>query len=107
MTIKTNNHEKCALACEALKQVMDPEIELNIVDLGLIYEINFDEAIKQVQCIMTLTTSFCPMGESIMSHVMMELEMQFPGYDVDIHLVFDPPWDYERISEVGRAFLGR
>ena len=107
MNIKTNNAVKCALACAGLKTVSDPEIGLNIVDLGLIYAVNFDEAIKQVQCIMTLTTSFCPMGESIMSNVMMALEMYFPGYDVDIHLVFDPPWEYEMISEAGRIFLGR
>ncbi|MCZ2100505.1 MAG: metal-sulfur cluster assembly factor [Chitinophagales bacterium] len=107
MNIETNNATKCDLACEALKTVDDPEIGLNIVDLGLVYAVNFDEEIKEVQLTMTLTTTFCPMGESITSNAMMALEMYFPGYDVDVHLVFDPPWGYHLISEEGRVFLGR
>lgn len=105
--IETNNATKCDQACISLKTVDDPEIGLNVVDLGLIYALDFDENNKMVQCTMTLTTTFCPMGESITSNVMMALEMSFPGYVIDVHLVFDPPWGFHMISEEGRIFLGR
>lgn len=107
MNIETNNPTKFNHAIAHLKNVIDPEIYLNIVDLGLIYALNFDEENKEVQCTMTLTTSFCPMGESITNNVMMALDMAFTGYDVDVHLVFDPPWGMHLISEEGREFLGK
>lgn len=107
MNIETNNDRKCEQAIAHLKHVDDPEIGLNIVDLGLVYGLNFDEENKEVQCTMTLTTTFCPMGESITNNVMSALDMAFPGYDVDVHLVFNPPWGMHLISEEGREFLGR
>ena len=69
MNIITNDKEKSAQAIDGLKNVIDPEIGLNVVDLGLIYQIDFDEAEKKVYCTMTLTTQFCPMGESISTGV--------------------------------------
>jgi metal-sulfur cluster biosynthetic enzyme len=101
----TNNEEKYALASEELKYVIDPEIGLNVVDLGLIYEINFDEENKKVDCTMTLTTQFCPMGESIKDGVTQALEATFPGYGIDVNLTFDPPWSYSLISDEGKEFL--
>ena len=65
MNTITNDKEKCQLALEALKNVIDPEIGLNVVDLGLIYQIDFDQMGKMVFCSHSLTTQFCPMGESI------------------------------------------
>ncbi len=59
----TNDKAKCGLALEALKSVEDPEIGLNVVDLGLIYQIDFDENEKKIYCSHSLTTQFCPMGE--------------------------------------------
>ena len=61
----TNNALLCTVALSSLQNVIDPEIGLNIVDLGLIYQVDFDEAVKEVFVSMTLTTQFCPMGESI------------------------------------------
>lgn len=103
--IITNNNIQSTVALAALQNVMDPEIGLNIVDLGLIYQIDFDESEKKIYCTMTLTTQFCPMGESITDAVKRNLEVSFSGYEVDIELTFDPPWSHYMISEEGREFL--
>jgi len=62
MNIITNDIEKSERAIDSLRNVMDPEIGLNVVDLGLIYQLDFDEAKTKVYCTMTLTTQFCPMA---------------------------------------------
>jgi len=101
----TNNQEKCDQALAALHHVIDPEIGLNIVDLGLLYQIDFDEDNKIIFVTMTLTTQFCPMGDSIRSNAGKAMQHAFPEYAIDIELVFDPPWSQQRISEQGRQFL--
>jgi metal-sulfur cluster biosynthetic enzyme len=60
MNVITNNNIKCTIALAALQNVMDPEIGLTIVDLGLIYQLDFDETWEKIFCTMTLTTSFAP-----------------------------------------------
>lgn len=105
MNVITNNSIKCTIALAALQNVMDPEIGLNVVDLGLIYQLDFDEAQKKIYCAMTLTTQFCPMGESITDAARETLKESFPEYDITIKLTFDPPWNHQMISEEGREFL--
>ncbi|MBL0308288.1 MAG: metal-sulfur cluster assembly factor [Bacteroidetes bacterium] len=105
MDIETNNLEKCTIALSGLKSVIDPEIGLNVVDLGLIYQVDFEEEEKNVQLVMTLTTQFCPMGEAIQSDVTDSLTTSFPGYNIKLELTFDPAWKMEMISEEGRQFL--
>jgi metal-sulfur cluster biosynthetic enzyme len=101
------NNIKCTVALAALQQVRDPEIGLNVVDLGLIYQIDFDEIGKKIFCTMTLTTQFCPMGESIIESARETLKSAFPLYNPTIELTFDPPWDHEMISNEGREFLNK
>lgn len=101
----TNNETKCAHALGALKHVIDPEIGLNIVDLGLIYQVDFDEAGEGLFVSMTLTTQFCPMGNSIKESATRALQEAFPMYKLFVDLVFDPPWSHERISEEGQLYL--
>lgn len=101
----TNDEKKCELALGALKYVMDPEIGLNVVDLGLIYQVDFDEDKKQVFCSHSLTTQFCPMGETINQGVTNALQQTFPDYEVETTVTFDPPWSAQKISEQGREFL--
>lgn len=101
----TNNEKFCDKALAALHQVMDPEIGLNIVDLGLLYQIDFDEDNREIYMTMTLTTQFCPMGDSIRSSAGNALQDAFPEYRIYIDIVFDPPWSAERISEEGQKFL--
>lgn len=107
ITIITNDEEKTNLAIDALKYVMDPEIGLNVADLGLIYQIDFDEAEKKVYCTHTLTTQFCPMGESIQTGVINALQETFPDHLVEVKVIFSPPWSAKMISDDGREFLNR
>jgi metal-sulfur cluster biosynthetic enzyme len=101
----SNNNIKCTVALAALQNVVDPEIGLNIVDLGLIYQLDFDEEGRKVYCRMTLTTQFCPMGESITDATRETLRYAFPGMEPYVELTFDPPWTHERISPEGVEFL--
>lgn len=105
MNVISNNNLKCTLALAGLQNVIDPEIGLNVVDLGLVYQLNFDEEEGKIYCAMTLTTHFCPMGESISHAALESLKASFPGEEVVVELTFDPPWSHERISEEGREFL--
>ncbi len=78
---------------EAIRPVTDPEINISIVDLGLIYDVEFDEPEEQVNVKMTLTSPACPVGPQIMAAVHgVVLDME--GVDnVDIQLIWSPPWD--------------
>ncbi|MCF1714128.1 metal-sulfur cluster assembly factor [Flavihumibacter sp. RY-1] len=103
--ITTNNELMATIALAALQDVEDPEIGLNIVDLGLIYQLDFDEQEKKIYCTMTLTTQFCPMGGSIRANCRHRLENAFPGFEIIVALQFHPPWNASRISAEGRKFL--
>jgi metal-sulfur cluster biosynthetic enzyme len=107
MDIITNDNENKSRAIEALKNVIDPEIGLNVVDLGLILQLDFDKSQMDVYCSMTLTTRFCPMGESISSGVTNALQKAFPGYKIEVIVIFDPPWNASLISEEGQQLLNR
>lgn len=107
MNVITNNNLQCTVALTALHDVYDPEIGLNVVDLGLIYQLDFEDEQKEVFCSMTLTTQFCPMGESITDNVKTKLEECFVNYRVHVELTFNPPWNYELISEEGKKYLNQ
>ncbi len=107
MNVETNDQTRCAIALEGLYEVIDPEIGLNVVDLGLIYRVNFEEESKKIVIGMTLTTQFCPMGESITTDVNKSLCHSFPDWEIKVDLTFNPPWNYSRISAKGNEFLGR
>jgi metal-sulfur cluster biosynthetic enzyme len=106
MSVKNNNPELAKLGIEALKLVDDPEIGLNVVDLGLIYELAFNEEEKKVLCTMTLTTEFCPMGESIVASVTEALRVSIHGYVPEVQLTFEPHWNHAMITVAGNEFLG-
>jgi FeS assembly SUF system protein len=89
---------------EALRECYDPEIPVNIVDLGLIYEVAIQP--KRVDVKMTLTALGCPMAGEVMTDVRDHL-LQIPGVeDAGVELVYDPPWTPERMSEDARWELG-
>jgi metal-sulfur cluster biosynthetic enzyme len=106
MKVTTNNNIKCTIALAALQQVKDPEIGLNVVDLGLIYELEFDEE-GSINAQMTLTTQYCPMGASIVNGVTNALRTTFGSEEVKVELTFDPRWNAERISDEGKEFLNK
>jgi metal-sulfur cluster biosynthetic enzyme len=107
MNVETNNNIQSTIALNSLLHVIDPEIGLNVVDLGLIYKIFFNEDSKVIDVVMTLTTQFCPMGESIMDGVKSALENAFKDWEVKVELVFEPHWNHEMISEEGKDFLNQ
>jgi len=89
----------------ALKQVYDPEIPVNIYDLGLIYELNINKA-REVSIKMTFTAPNCPMADEVISEVQHSVEMT-PGVSkCTIELTFDPVWDQSMLSDEARVALG-
>jgi metal-sulfur cluster biosynthetic enzyme len=91
------------LVMEVLKECQDPDIPLNIVELGLVYEVSSKKDSVQVK--MSLTSPGCPSSESIQQDVRAKLEdAGFPNPQVEI--VWDPPWTPHRISEEGKKTLG-
>ena len=107
MNVITNNNLKCTIVLAVLQDVMDPEIGLNVVDLGLIYQVDFDEENRHMVVSMTLTTQFCPMGESIVDAVTRAIEQAFADYKIQVILTFEPLWNNVRISEEGQEFLNQ
>lgn len=107
MEVLSNNNLYCSAALAGLYDVFDPEIGLNVVDLGLIYRIDFNDEDKTIVVTMTLTTQFCPMGESITADVQQSLSNAFKDYQISINLVFDPAWSPDRISPEGKEYLDR
>ena len=88
----------------ALRRVKDPELNLNIVDLGLVYDMAVDD--RAVRIDMSLTSPGCPSGPEIMGDAEQQLRA-LPGVsDVVVNLVWSPPWSPERIEPRVRAYLG-
>lgn len=94
---------------DALRSVYDPEIPVSIVDLGLIYrceEVTTDEGGRRIEIDMTMTSPGCGMGDVLRDDALRVVDT-IPGVDeVDVHVVFDPPWSLDRISEETRLELG-
>jgi FeS assembly SUF system protein len=90
---------------EALKRVYDPEIPVNIYDLGLIYEIDVTDKSEAVIS-MTLTAPNCPVVDMLLMDVEHAVEAVDGVEKVRINLVFDPPWDQSMLSEEARLELG-
>ncbi|MBA4149918.1 MAG: metal-sulfur cluster assembly factor [Verrucomicrobia bacterium] len=89
---------------DALREVIDPELDCNLVDLGLIYGVRVEPGNINVE--MTLTTPGCPMHESLLAGVKTAIS-NLPGVkNVNVDLVWDPPWNPEMLSPEGRAQLG-
>jgi FeS assembly SUF system protein len=90
---------------EALREIYDPEIPVNIYDLGLIYGVDVTEE-ADVAITMTLTTPHCPVAESMPGEVEMRV-MAVPGVrDAEVNLVWDPPWGPNLMSDEARLELG-
>ena len=107
----TNMKEKDALLqleaeiIPVLKNIYDPEIPVNIYDLGLIYDINVDEK-HNVEITMTLTAPNCPVADQLLMDVKNQISLVNGINEVNIKLVFDPPWDKSMMSEEALLDLG-
>lgn len=90
---------------DALKEIYDPEIPVNIYDLGLIYGVEVDDE-ADVTITMTLTTPHCPVAETMPGEVELRAS-SVPGIrDAEVNLVWDPPWSPEKMSDEARLELG-
>ena len=87
-----------------IKKIYDPEIPVNIYDLGLIYDVKVDDQ-KNVDVIMTLTTPNCPVAESLPMEVENTVKKVKEVKKVNLELVWDPPWDKSMITEAGKLEL--
>jgi metal-sulfur cluster biosynthetic enzyme len=89
---------------DALRRVVDPEVALSIVDVGLVYGVAVDAERVHVQ--MTMTSAACPVTDMILEEVEQQLEQVVPdGLAIDVELVWDPPWTPERMSESAKRFM--
>ncbi len=100
---KTISKEK---VIEALKQVYDPELPLNIYDLGLIYDITMATQERHVAILMTLTTPSCPAAPAIIADVEQAVGALADVDHVEVTLTFDPPYTTDRLTEAAKVTLG-
>ena len=90
---------------EILHLVIDPELQINIIDLGLVYGLEIDEPKKEIQVTMTLSSKFCPVGDAILQSVKNCIEHHYKEYTAQVNLVWEPVWSYDNISEEGKRLL--
>lgn len=93
-----------AAVLEALRQVIDPEIGINIVDLGLVYGVRIQP--DEIEIDLTMTTPACPLGDLIMDDIRRTLKQGAPNRRINIRLVWTPIWGPERMSDAAKAKLG-
>lgn len=90
---------------KVLKNIFDPEIPVNIYDLGLIYEVDVDDD-RKVKLTMTLTAPNCPMADELIDEVHEKVGKVEGVTEANVNLTFDPPWDKSRLSEEAMLELG-
>ncbi|MBF8376993.1 metal-sulfur cluster assembly factor [Alicyclobacillus mali] len=82
-----------------LMDVLDPEIQIDIVNLGMVYGVDIQEGGKRIKVTVTLTTMGCPLFDDIKEQIIEKLSELEGVEEVDVELTFDPPWDKEMMSE--------
>ena len=90
---------------EVIKTIYDPEIPVNIYELGLIYDVNVSDE-NMVKILMTLTTPNCPVAESLPQEVKDKVKSLDQVSDVELEMTFDPPWNKELMSDEAKLELG-
>jgi metal-sulfur cluster biosynthetic enzyme len=90
---------------QQLKTVEDPDVHVNVVDLGLIYTIE-ESTDGPIVVAMTLTSSNCPMGDFLIESVKQTIASIHPEREIVVNLVWDPPWNQDMITELGKMELG-
>lgn len=92
-------------AIKTLETVYDPEIPVNIYELGLIYEVNVNNDLD-IEIIMSLTSPFCPAAQSMPAEIKEKLGKIEGVREVDVKITFDPPWSQDLMSESAKLQLG-
>jgi FeS assembly SUF system protein len=107
--VKNTNHHKTQeysnRIIERLKGIYDPEVPVNIYDLGLIYDISVDDN-SVAHILMTLTAPNCPVAESLPEEVQMKVAAIHGLKGAEVEITFDPPWDQDMMSEEAQLDLG-
>ncbi|MEJ7693105.1 metal-sulfur cluster assembly factor [Daejeonella sp.] len=101
----TNGAIAIGRVVEVLRMVIDPELGINIADMGLVYSVDIDREIKQIQVEMTLSSTGCPMGTAIVGAVENMLNSHFSDHIINVELVWQPAWSPDFISKAGRQQL--
>lgn len=90
---------------DALRRVVDPEAGINIVDLGLVYDVVLEGEMLRID--LTMTSPACPMGEMIVDNVHSELSSLLPpALELDVRIVWEPPWSPEKMTDSARQHFG-
>ncbi|HIP27315.1 MAG TPA: metal-sulfur cluster assembly factor [Flavobacteriaceae bacterium] len=110
MTDNKNTRDKIELVEEniienVLSKVMDPEIEIDIVNLGLIYDIKYNGK-NNVAVLMTMSTPACPLSDAIVQSVKGSIKNEYPNFTIDVEITFEPRWHAGLISDAGKEMLG-
>ena len=103
--IITKNTELMQRVIDEIKTCFDPEIPVDIWELGLIYELDLNET-NDLKVVMTLTSPNCPVAESLPADIKSKLQLVPDVKAVDLKLTFEPPWEKEMMSEVAQLELG-
>tara|TARA_Y100001954_G_C15262137_1_gene337894 strand:+ start:91 stop:414 length:324 start_codon:yes stop_codon:yes gene_type:complete len=105
MILNNSNKELESAIVDALKEIFDPEIPVDIVELGLIYEVKISDT-NNVKVIMTLTAPNCPVAESLPVDVKNKVESVDGVGEAHVEVTFEPPWDKSMMSELAKLELG-
>jgi metal-sulfur cluster biosynthetic enzyme len=105
ISITDKDYDRKKRAEYVLYEVLDPELMVNVIDLGLVWEVDFFDDTQKVHVLMTLTSPHCPMGDAIKTGVTNTLEREFPGFEIEIELTFEPAWSFDMVSAEGKAQL--
>ncbi|MCA0429978.1 MAG: metal-sulfur cluster assembly factor [Bacteroidetes bacterium] len=106
MDFYTEGDKKEIAILHSLKEVIDPEVTINIVDMGLIYKITYNSINKSILVTMTLSSKGCPMSDLILTQVKECLNREHPECTTEINLVWEPKWTRDFITPAGRKQLG-
>lgn len=90
---------------EIIKTVIDPEVAINIVDLGLIYEVHHNDGEKTIHVIMTLSARGCPVGDTIIQNVETVIQTEYTDFTISVALTWEPQWNPDMITADGKAAL--
>jgi len=105
MNLYTDKEKREIEILHFLKEVIDPELEINIIDMGLVYKVNYDEEGK-ITINLTLSTKNCPMGDVIINSVESCLKRHFPEFEIVINMVWEPKWSRDFLTPAGKKELG-
>jgi metal-sulfur cluster biosynthetic enzyme len=97
--------ERLAPIDQALRRVVDPEVAMNIVDVGLVYGVSIDDTRVHVR--VTMTSAACPVADVILGDIEQQLDRVVQaGLLIQVELVWEPPWTPERLSDSAKRFMG-